>query len=331
MLNKISTIRSKIAFHLLRKPRYLLLDNQIIKKGILCISVDFELAWGWRYAYNSKIDVQKISRQERENIPLILRKLEDLNIPITWAIVGHLFLRSCNKENGIAHPDMPRPRFFKNKLWEYKIGDWYDFDPCTDFISAPNWYAPDLVEKILNSKVQHEIACHSFSHIGFNEKYCPKELAEAELKKCGEVMAKFGIKPVSMIFPGDEAGHFEILEKFGYRCARYFPFANIEISAPIKLKESLWAILSSSNILPDDNWNSEYIVWRLKKYLDKAIEKKTLCHLWLHPSISERRIKEVLFPTLEYSLRKRDEGKLDILTMQGIGKLMENSDFAKRV
>ncbi len=324
MLSKIGVIRSKIAFHLLRKPRYLSLDNNAnLKKGILCISLDFELAWAWRYVYMQKVDMQKLCRQERENIPKILKKFDELNIPATWAIVGHLFLERCSKTNGIPHSDMPRPDYFRNDYWEFKKGDWYDQDPCSDFKSAPDWYAPDLIEKILNAKVHHEIACHSFSHIGFNEKYCPNKLAEAEINKCNEVMGKFGIKPVSMVFPGDEAGHFEILKRYDYKCVRYFPLQKVEISKPIRLKEGLWAILSSSNIIPDDNWDSNYILWRLKKYIQKSIEKKALCHFWFHPSISQERVKEVLFPVLEYCAERREEGNLDIFTMQEIGELMD--------
>lgn len=324
-LNNLDILRSKIAFKLLGKPRPLLLKEQPeinFEHGILCISGDFELAWAWRYDRN-KSNPQKMALQERKNIPTILSKLDELNLPITWAIVGHLFLERCSRINGVPHPDMPRPDYFKNDYWEFKKGDWYDFDPCSDFKSAPDWYAPDLIEKILNSKVRHEIACHSFSHIGFNGKYCPSKLAEAELNECEQAMAKYNIKPVSMVFPGDEAGYFELLARYGYKCVRYFPFANFEIAKPIKLKEGLWAILSSSNIVPDDTWDSGYILWRLKKYLDKTAEKKALCHFWFHPSIPEIRVKEVLFPILEYCAKKRDEGLLDIMTMKEVGEFMD--------
>lgn len=320
MLNKITTLRSKIGFYLFRKPSCLLKGDSKFKKAILCLSADFELAWAWRYAY--KKDWRRLSIQERENLPKFLKKFDELNLPITWAIVGHLFLKGCQR-NGIAHPDMPRPGFFKNELWEFNKGDWYDFDPCSDFVSAPDWYAPDIIEKILNSKIQHEIACHSFSHIGFNERYCPKELAEAEMNKCESVMAQFGVKPVSMVFPGDEAGHFDILARYGYKCVRYFPLKNVEISIPVKLKEGIWAIVNSSNIVPDDHWDSNYILWRLKKYLNKAIEEKALCHFWFHPSISEKRISEVLFPILHYSIEQREKGKLEIMIMKEVGELMD--------
>ena len=325
---------SKIIFLIPQKPFYFL-DNNIhnrteFNKGLLCISADFELAWGWRYAKNQKLDAEELGMRERRNISLIIRALDELKIPITWATVGHLFLSECKRNNGFAHPEMPRPHHFENKLWNFESGDWYDYDPRSNLSSAPAWYAPDLIEKILDAKVKHEIACHSFSHIGFNKEYCSKELASAEIEKCSEVMSEFGIKPVSMVFPGNEEGYFNSLAKKNYKCVRYFPYEWVEISQPIKIKEGLWAIPESSNIVPDEQWDSRYVLWRLKKYVEKAMEKKALCHFWFHPSINIERINKVLFPLLKYCAKKRREGKLDILTMKDIGELMDKLDIDNR-
>ena len=40
-------------------------------------------------------------------------------------------------------------------------------DPCTNVINDPAWYASDLVDKIIKADVNHEIACHTFSHLDF--------------------------------------------------------------------------------------------------------------------------------------------------------------------
>lgn len=298
-------------------------SRELPQRGILCLSADVEMAWGWRFAVPRGAGYEVYASRERANFTSIRDKLDQLKIAVTWAVVGHLLLDSCKRENGRAHSDMLRPMFFRNEYWHFDEGDWYDNDPCADYKSAPNWYAPDMIREILSSRVEHEVACHSFSHIGFNERYCSMELADAELRKCEEVTASFGIKPVSMVFPGNEPGHFDLLAKYGYKCVRYFPRRRVEISLPMKLKEGLWAIPESSNIVPDDNWNSKYILWRLKKYIDKAVKKRVLCHLWFHPSITGERIQQVLFPILEYCVRKRDEGQLDIMTMKAVAEMME--------
>jgi len=104
----------------------------------------------------------------------------------------------------------------------------------------------------------------------------------------------------------------------------------VEISNPMKLKQGLWTIPESSNIVPDENWDSKYILWRLKKYVDKAIDKRSLCHFWFHPSIARSRITEVLFPILEYCREKRGKGLLDIMTMADVVELMECKVLLKR-
>ncbi|HEX7320787.1 MAG TPA: hypothetical protein VF399_10590 [bacterium] len=325
--SSLRMLLSRAVYRLRRRPVYHVnaAKNGIrdLELGTVIFTADFELAWAWRFDRDPKHKMIDLCSAERENISLILEKLETLRIPMTWAIVGHLFLDHCEKVNNKAHREMPRPNFFKNNLWSFMSGDWYDGDPCSDAAHGPEWYAPDLIKSIINTRVKHEIACHSFSHIGFKENYCPAELARAELKQCADIMAGWGLKPVTMVFPGDEAGHFSLLTEYGYKCMRYFPDDDAEISMPFRTNHGLWAFPVASNIVPDDEWNSRYILWRLKKCVDKAIKKKALCHFWFHPSISQERIDEVLFPVMDYCAQKRKENKLKIKTMAGVMDSLE--------
>ena len=138
---------------------------------------------------------------------------EDFCIPITWATVGHLFLSECKKED---HNRMRRIPYFENRNWAYNSGDWFDCDPYTNWEKAKAWYAPDLIEKILKSKVNHEIGCHTFSHIDFSDKNCSPEVAEDEIKSCIEAAKKWGIELRSIVFPGGTYGNIEIIKKYGY-------------------------------------------------------------------------------------------------------------------
>ena len=158
---------SKLVFRLANKPFYVGTDRIDLERGVIVLSCDFELAWAWRYS-KRKINPLEMARQERKNFPIILQKLTELDIPITWATVGHLFLESCKRDGGRANSDLLRPEFFENEFWNYERGDWYDIDPCGSYKTHPEYYAPDLVEMILNSKVPHEIGCHSFSHCDFS-------------------------------------------------------------------------------------------------------------------------------------------------------------------
>src|SRR6266481_2883854 len=127
-------------------------------RAAACVSADFELSWAFRH--HPKEVARDRGQRERKNILYLLQIFERCAFPITWATVGHLFLESCARPvHGLAHPEMPRPS--RNALW---AGDWYKHDPCTNYKDDPLWYAPDLIQNILESSVHHEIGTHSFSH-----------------------------------------------------------------------------------------------------------------------------------------------------------------------
>jgi peptidoglycan/xylan/chitin deacetylase (PgdA/CDA1 family) len=307
---------SKVVFKLTNKPFYDSSNKIELPKGVVVISADFELAWAWRYS-KRKIDPIKMAKQERVNFPLILNKLNELEIPITWATVGHLFLDTCEKKNGKAHSQMPRPHYFENEFWKYDRGDWYDIDPCGNYKTHPEFYAPDLIEMILKSKVNHEIGCHSFSHCDFSEENSYPELIEAELSECQKVADKFGVKFESFVFPGNFHGHFSLLEKHGYSVIRYKSNDMKEIGFPIRVTKNLYAIHDSLAFdLAEEGWDYNYVLWKMKKYVEKAVEKKAIAHFWFHPSIEREQINNYFFPFLEYLRNERDNGNIDIITMK---------------
>ena len=188
-------------------------------KAVCLISADFEMAWAFRYLKDERRfdpDIaEKMGMLTRENVPIILDYCDQYNIPITWATVGHLVLKSCKKENGKKHPNIPRIPYSNSKYWDYRSGDWFDDDPCRDYKTDPAWYAPDLIDDILARKVKHEIACHSFSHIDCSDENCPAEVFEAEIKECQKLSEEKGITLKSFVHPGHQIGN---LDSLNYIC-----------------------------------------------------------------------------------------------------------------
>ena len=318
MPDKIKVGMSKAAFRVMNKPIYDGMGKRNYEKGRVIISADFEMTWAWRYA-KRKVNAKEKGMIERENFPLILRKLNELEIPITWGTVGHLFLSECKCKNGKAHSEMPRPKYFENEYWKYDKGDWYDIDTCSNYKTNPEIYAPDLIEMILNSKVKHEIACHSFSHCDFSEKNSYPELIEAELDASEQAMRKFGVKPETFIFPANQYGNFDLLKKFGYTTIRFKSNEMKEIGYPEILTNELVAIHDSIAIdIPEEGWHTNYIVNKLKKYVDKAIAKNAICHFWFHPSVSKECINDVMFPLFDYINKRRESSDILTLTMNEI-------------
>lgn len=306
----------RLSFDLNRRPTVRLDNIKAESKfpnkesGGLIISADFEMAWAWRYS-KSGADPYHKGRIERENIPVLVKLLEDYNIPITFATVGHLFLESCKHED---HDWMQRPPHFDDH-WRFLSGDWFEHDPNSSVDENPEWYAPDLIKMILDSSVNHEIGTHTFSHIDCTEKNCPPDVLVDELKACASEAEKLGINLISMVYPGGTLGNYEVLKKMGIKI--YRKSERFELSYPYRDSVGLLITTSSAQMEfdPKLGWSDQYFANRLKKYIQKAISTRTVAHLWFHPSLHPFLLAKVFPQVLEYACRQRDFGNLWIGTM----------------
>lgn len=304
-----------------------------MEKGIFIISVDLELAWGFNYELLKGSEtalryLKIIKDRSRRNVRKLLDLSERFNIPFTWGVVGHLSLSSCTRTaDGVSHPDMPRPELDLNN-------DWYFNDPCSDVTIEPLWYGSDIIKQILESKVEHEIACHTFSHVDFSK--CSKEVAMAEIRKCEEVMKDYGIELKSFIFPKNRIGNLDILKQEGFKTFRFkinrlydIPasaramhnvFSMIQdtlspaLGKPIKVN-SLLAIPSSLLFQSSRTIDTLRLQFAVKRGVNKIVDKKEILHITMHDYLETDHLFDALSKILSYNARLRNEGKLDIKTM----------------
>lgn len=286
-------------------------------KGGMVISADFELAWAWRYAksFDDPLEIAlKMARQARKNFPVLIEIFEKYNAPITWSTVGHLFLDRCKKGE---HDHMKRIPYFENRVWRYETGDWYEADPCTNVKDDKEWYAPDLIRMIQDSKVDHEISTHTFSHIDFTYENCPADVADDEIKACVEAAKPYGITLKSIVFPGGTFGNIEVLKKHGIDI--YRQNTDVDLAFPYFDKLGLLVTPTTAGFGRIHlTWSAEYYIKRYKTYIDKAIKTGTIAHFWFHPSFDEFTLNEIVPAVLDYATKKRDAGQLWIGTMEGI-------------
>lgn len=118
--------------------------------GEVTISVEVELGWGFHDLAPPE-DVPELSddgREERAALDELLSLCDEHGIPISFDVVGHLLLDSCDGNHPGPHRD-----------------GWFDADPGTDVEADPLFYAPDLVAAIREADVDHELCTHTFSHV----------------------------------------------------------------------------------------------------------------------------------------------------------------------
>lgn len=294
-----------------------------MKKAVFIISLDTESIWGY-HAYPLHKDIDMLIRDNtdgRDSINKLLKIFNKYNISATWAVVGHLFLERCEKKDGIPHKDMPRFR-----------DDWYSFDPCTNIEEDPLYYGKDIIEVILSNRVEHEIGCHSFSHVQFSK--CCREVADAEIRKSMKIAKQFGITLKSFVFPENMIGHTDVLKKYGFKIYRgknsgrydseqkllFRKFNGVIdklIALPIEPKwmYGIWEVPSS--MLFCDPQIKSSVLPKAKLGLYRAIKSKKVFHIFLHPQDIIR------YPSLICDLdkflcivsTKRDEGVLEVMTM----------------
>lgn len=116
----------------------------------MTISVEIELGWGFHDIKDPR-DVPELSGDgsvEREALGWFLSLCDEFEVPVTFDVVGHLLLDSCEGDHGGPHPE-----------------GWFQRDPGTDAETDPLFYFPEVVGEIRGADVDHEICTHTFSHV----------------------------------------------------------------------------------------------------------------------------------------------------------------------
>lgn len=282
------------------------------RRASLVISGDLELGWAWHHSRRPREPLayaRQRAGQGRRNLRTILDLCDQYNVAVTWATVGHLFLERCSLSDGVAHTDLPRIPYFENEYWAYRTGDWFDPDPASiDLVDPewPVWYAPDLLQLILQRRVQHEIGCHSFSHIPLTDKDCPPDVAAAELLRCQELAGRIGITLRSLVFPGNLAGNYESVRKAGFRAYRWHGRYDLDI--PRRDAYGLWRIPGGLCLdRPSSAWTTADCLAVVRSYIDHAIDHGLVGGLWFHPETDPCDVDEVFPAVLEHVASRRSE------------------------
>ncbi len=311
-----------------------------MKKGTLCISLDTELIWGRVHLHN--IDSFKSrARKDWKTIPEILTLLKKYSAPATWAVTGHMMLKSCDG----CHLDLVRPRY-KNQEF-----DWFKYDPGTDEKQNPDWYGKSLFLKIKSTPKQ-EIASHTYSHFFWGQEGCTHESAESDMNAWIRVAKSYGITATSFVFPKNSVGHLSLLKKNGFTTYRG-PDINWFSTAPnifkhilqildfllpvspssVKVSKNAGLInIPGSYYFPSARGIRKYIpkglrAYKAKRGIDSAIKKGEIFHLWSHPIDFADQTSKLMYDfeeILAYANKKVVEGKLEIKSMKEISLSYKN-------
>lgn len=312
------------------------------ERGAFAISIDTELAWG-SFDRPDRMARFDLERRSREVVHALLELFAAYDISATWALVGHLFLNSCERDGDRVHPELPRPTY----AWYPE--DWYSRDPGGTADLDSLWLAPDLVGAIAAARPEQEIGCHSFSHLVYGDPGCPKEVAEADLRACVSAASANGLRLTSFVYPRNVVGHVELLAKHGFECYRgqdpawftrlpgrhfrrlgHYLDDMLALPPPTvvpRLEHGVWNIAGSMLFQGSDGLRrlipDRARTRRCLAGIRRAAERRQIFHLWFHPVNFSTRTAAMLRafePVLAAVAEARAAGSLDVRTMTGLAR-----------
>lgn len=319
------------------------------ENGIFTISIDLELAWG----VCDKPLTPKLRReiqQERYIVKKILSLFYKYNFQATWGIVAHLLLNRCDYENDLVHPEFKRPMAYSFKQ------DWFFQHPVDQDDSF--WYGSDLIDSVIKALPKQEIASHSFCHIPYRESITSREAIDTDISLAKSIHTHHGLPFDIFIFPRNMVGYKDLLAKQGIRAYRgktikwyerilhpyicrllnlvYFIFgftpkvadATIDETGMVNIPESM-LFLSRKGIRKFVYPST--LIRMARKGLKRSVSSGGIFHLWFHPSnfvYNTEKHLNALEEILKYAIQLREDGKLDILTMNDILQRVEKDKLS---
>jgi hypothetical protein len=305
----------------------------------ITISIELELAWGVHdnEGVNKYHFLSKNRAKEEIVLTNLLELCENADVPITFDVVGHLLLDSCDGEHDGSYPE-----------------GWFQFDPGTDSAHHPLYYAPKLVKKIVDSPIPHEIATHMFSHPNCN--YFSDEAIDKELKLVRKTHNQYGLaEPASIVAPNHSPIPKRILSEHGIQNIRIpirdtnqrtnLPLTSLNllsrthplrqpklVDGVVEMYTSPWPSLTSS-ILPTGQDDLppplKYIPLRTRQYvamrylsnaLQQAIKYDTNLHLWTHVfNMANDAQFQLIKSFFDIIAEKIKENEIEVKTMKQLG------------
>jgi peptidoglycan/xylan/chitin deacetylase (PgdA/CDA1 family) len=164
--------------------------------GSVTISLEIELGWGQHDKQKNNICSADRSAEE-QYLEKLLNTCNLHNIPITFNIIGHLLLQTCDGQHGGSHSE-----------------GWFAADPGTDENTDPLFYWSNLPSIISDQIIDHEFATHTFSHVLCNE--IDDQTLRWELERCIELHEENDIdQPETIVTPRHRSVSYDTLTEAG--------------------------------------------------------------------------------------------------------------------
>jgi hypothetical protein len=308
--------------------------------GVVTLSIEVELGWGV-HDLDSAPHLSADGSPEREYLGRLLDRCDDVDVPISFDVVGHLCESTCEGDHDGPHRN-----------------GWFDADPGSDADTDPLFYAPEMVEGIRDRPTEHEICTHTYSHVPCAQ--ATPETVVWELERAQEQLASLtGSRTASIVPPRhsrpptaalrgadieimrmsrDSSGNGSLARAkelvLGPHPVQEDP---VFVDGVIETYCTTYPSLTSST-LPAGQRDPPAVFRPLpvrlrqalhRRYLnravDRAVETDGYCHLWCHLyDLANEYQWPVVRDFLGDLARRRDAGEVVVLTMAALNEHVRN-------
>lgn len=284
-------------------------SEPIGERALLNLTVDLELGWSRArrgQGVTSLAESLRRARLAREAFPEFLSLAESYRIPITFATVAHLAVSDCAQHRA--------PPVFK----PYWCGDdWFAIDPRSSLSESPDYYGADILDKVLASRVGHEIASHTFSHVDLADDATTPEVAQFEIIESRLLLKQLDKNLTTFVFPNNTPAFLTELAANGFTVYR------TESNHLLKKDGfDLWQFPVGLWLSPHSFSADEIIALLLIAARRKCLIN-FFCHLY--EFATRRQLRNFFQPIFALVNRAREQGYLEAQTMRVIVKMAAES------
>lgn len=303
--------------------------------GSVVLSIDAELGWGF---HDQDDPPEGRIHAARDGWQTLLDLLAEYDVPATWAVVGHLLLDECDGYH-VDHPSLPG-------WFQRERESWRDRPDLR--------FGPALIEAVASAEQPHEIGCHTFSHVVFDDPGVTRDILAAELSAAVELGRERGFDFDSFVFPRNAVAHRDLLSEYDFVACRgdrrprptgvwrvisklrdftrppgeWLSTPQVDEDGLVDVPPSLY--LFGFEGLPrriaETVW-IDPVVWQARRGIDAAVAESGVCHLWLHPNnLTTARDRRRMETILAIISDRRARTDLCVETMRSVAQRVLDAD-----
>lgn len=282
--------------------------------GTVIFSFDFEIGWGditngvWK-----RREANGVYKRLRQVLPEMLSTMDACDFSATWATVGAMIEPPDTRD--FSHLTDAQHSIVENGI---RVGEPETFN------------GTDLFELVLAAKTDHQIACHSYSHIPFDFTGVDGKFVREELKRFNRTLARYELTTSKLVFPENTEDYYIELQDMGIEKVRvsadnifknrFLYLLTLAVIPPPTSKETIdgnGIIRHYGSMLFNDAGKAHRIPLlerRITLGLNNVVNRNHDLHIWAHPfNFAE---SEELLKSFKNMIEKiavlRDKGKLQI-------------------